>query len=267
MSFPTLGKLMLRRWYLTLIGIAATVALAFGATILVPVTYQATADVLLLPPSGTGADAGGNPFLGMGGLQPLVDVVARATSDPAVVTKLRDRGVTGTYTATRDETTDGPILLVTADGTSAAATIATLNQVVATIGPTLRKLQENESVRSKSMAVTKVITRPANAVTVSNSQKRALLVAIVGGLVGTVLFVAAADGIAKRRKSPEGARPVSPADDEDRELRAPGDVLDREPVTATRRGRHPRRADDAVAGSALHRAGDRVAVSVPQRRD
>ncbi|MCW2530013.1 MAG: hypothetical protein JWM76_4873, partial [Pseudonocardiales bacterium] len=59
---PGLAWIMLRRWYLTFVGVLVTAALCAAAIVLVPAKYQASASLLLLPPK-TAVGNGGNPYL------------------------------------------------------------------------------------------------------------------------------------------------------------------------------------------------------------
>src|ERR1700761_1577062 len=105
-----------KHWYWVLAGVVATVLLAVAAVKTVPADYSAKASVLLLPaktPNG-----GDNPLLGIGGLQPTADTMARAMTDSMVAERLADAGATGTYEVILDPISKGPVLLITSEGKS-----------------------------------------------------------------------------------------------------------------------------------------------------
>jgi hypothetical protein len=208
MTLSNLRLALLRRWYLVLTGVAATVGLCYAATIAVPLSYQAEADVLLLPPTGAGAAAGSNPYLALGGLQSLADVVSRAASDTANITALRQDGVTGQISITRDLSTNGPVILVTAKSPSAGQALAAVNTSVATLEPILKGLQQDARVSPANQATALLIQRSSDATVVRKSQIRAMVVAGTVGAVLTVLAAAATDGLAMRRRLHGRQRPV-----------------------------------------------------------
>jgi hypothetical protein len=192
----------MRRWPIGFVGIVATGALCVAALTLVPPTFTAKAQVLLVPPpTAPSAKANGNPnpYLTLGGMQPLADVVARALTASATLTQLHRRGLTGSYTVLRDANTDGPILTVMTKDKSAVATLADLRLVLGTAQPQLDRLQTQQSVLPKDRVTATVVARDSAASASRKSQIRALVVAVVAGAVGTALTVSAVDVLLIRR--------------------------------------------------------------------
>src|ERR1700761_4590468 len=106
MSVTGLGRVLITRWYVTLVGLLVTVALFFGAVTVVHVKYEAKSYVLLMPPnigdstapgSTAQVSGNGNPFLELGGLQPAVDALSRAAMDASNAQALQKKGMTATY--------------------------------------------------------------------------------------------------------------------------------------------------------------------------
>jgi hypothetical protein len=214
-----LRQRFIRRWPIGFVGIVATVALCLAAFSFVPPTFTATADVLLVPPptSPTATATGNaNPYITLGGMQPLADVVARAVTSSATLAQLRRQGLTGSYTVIRDANTDGPILTVTTKDKNAVATLADLSLVLATAQPQLDRLQSQQLVSRKDRVTATVVARDSAANASRKSQIRALVVAVVAGVVGTALVVSAADTLLirlgnRRKIRRERSRTTGPA--------------------------------------------------------
>jgi capsular polysaccharide biosynthesis protein len=228
-SFSDLPRILLQRWYFTLVGLLSTVLLCGLAVSAVPVKYQARAQILVLPPR-TSVGTGGNPYLALGGLQAAADVLARAMSDGQTYQQLRSQGVTGTYTVARDLTTSGPILLVVADDSTAAGALATMNGILSQAAPRLSLLQDDLSVPQNTRLTSNVFTQDSAASTQRKSQIRAVLVAFAAGVFITIMLVSAADSVLARRRRRALARSASGRPDGDGT--DPGGA----PVTSRRHG-------------------------------
>ena len=94
MFFAELGQVLLRRWYLLLVGVLCAVGAGFVTFQAVPPGYTASAEVLLLPPDPT-VPEDGNPYLSLSGLTPAGDVLARALSDPQAADEIAASGGPG----------------------------------------------------------------------------------------------------------------------------------------------------------------------------
>ena len=86
---------LLRRWYIVALGLGLTVAAAVFVTDTVPPAYTVTAQTLLLPPANS-VTAGGNPYLSLGGLNAVGDILSEAIRDDSNMTAL---GFTGSETS------------------------------------------------------------------------------------------------------------------------------------------------------------------------
>jgi len=75
MSLAGIWRVLLKRWYITLIGLIITGGFVAAAITKVPPEYSARATVLLIPPQ-TGKEV--NPYLSLGGLQEVSDVLSNA---------------------------------------------------------------------------------------------------------------------------------------------------------------------------------------------
>lgn len=190
--------MLLRRWYLTLTGIALTIGLCVVASAHFPPTYQAKGEVLLLP-AAKSVGPGGNPYLELGGLEQATDVLARALMDTTTADALQRQGATGTYTAEQDPTTGSPMVLITAKDKTPSGALRMLNRVIAFTGPTMRKVQVAIAVPHEYLITTKVLTVDSKASPVRKSQIRGLVAAVAIGMLLTVLGVAGFNRLADRR--------------------------------------------------------------------
>jgi hypothetical protein len=203
---------LVRRWYLVALGVAATVALCLMAARFVAPTYEAQASVLLLPPrviSDVGGN-GGNPFLGLGGLGPAASIVSRAMTDSGTAQGLKDQGSQGKYTVAPDLSSSGPVLLVTAAAASPQEALQTLGLVLEEVPRTLSTLQQSVGAPTKTLLTTTVINQDRKSVEVRKSQIRAILVAILAAMGGTVFGVSLIDGLLARRTRGGGRGAGSP---------------------------------------------------------
>lgn len=246
-SFSDLPRIMVQRWYLTLIGLLITVTLCGLAALAVPVKYQAKAQILVLPPH-TSVGTGGNPYLALGGLQAASDVLARAMSDGKTFQLLRSEGITGTYTVARDLTTSGPILLVAAADSTPEGALSTLNGILAQAAPRLAALQDDLNVPQSTRLTSDVFTQDTAASTQRKSQIRAVLVGFAGGLFVTIMLVSAADSVLIRRRRRRAAATPDPDLDRPEQSRASSRATD---SNKDRRKRSQgRRSADRVSTSA-----------------
>ncbi|HEY2044282.1 MAG TPA: hypothetical protein VGH11_16525 [Jatrophihabitans sp.] len=190
--------LLLRRWYLTLIGLALTVGFAATAIFMVAPTYQAKASLLLLPPKSPAT--GSNPYLALGGLQGATDVLARAMSDSSTLNQLAQSGATGTFAVLRDPNTSGPVLLVTATASDSASAVRDVDLFIHLVPSKLASLQESIGVPSSAALSSSAITQDRTAAINRKSQIRAILVAVAAGVVITVAGISLLENFVSRPK-------------------------------------------------------------------
>jgi hypothetical protein len=207
-SGTSLGAILKRRWYAVVAGLLITAGLVGAAYQLVPPGYEVTAHVLLLPPAAS-VPAGGNPYLGLGGLDPAVAILSRAMSDSGTVLALRAEGASGEYTVLADQLTSGPVLLVTEDAKTAAGAVTTLDLILARLPVTLSELQTSVGTTPTWLITETVITQDVRATLDRKSQTRALIVALAAGLVLTLLLASGLDALLRLRARRRSRSPRS----------------------------------------------------------
>lgn len=191
-----------RNWHIVILGLIVTIVLAGAAAILIPAKYVATTQVVLLPPRSQ-ADAGYNnvvnPYLDIGALISMADVVSSAMSDDETVQTLKNAGASN-YTVVEDASSNAPVLIVTAQGSSPATASNDVTLVTNQVSPTLARLQNDASISPSSQITAQMIASPSIPAKSSKTQIRAVAVALVCGLVLTLLAVAVIDSWRMRRR-------------------------------------------------------------------
>jgi hypothetical protein len=205
-------RLLLRRWYALVVGLLLTLGMGLLAAALVPVSYVATAHVVLLPPRGSEGQ-GRNPYLALGSLGGMVDVVSLAAMDDDTARALKAKGVSGTYRVAPDQTTSGPVLVVTTEEPTAARAAASMDAVLRQVPETTLRLQTDTKVPPGVLVEASLIGRDGSPVRTGKSQLRAVLVAVAAGAAFTLLGTAFLDSWLTRRSiRRDGARAATPPD-------------------------------------------------------
>jgi hypothetical protein len=217
---PTgIAGLVLRRWYVAVVGVLATIILCGLAVTMVPPKYKAQAVVVLIPPAVSPASSnasGPNPFLSIGTLVGLNDVLAQALTGGLAAQTLAKEGVTGTYNVTTNPLSNGPLLLISGEGMTPAAAKSIVQHVAALVPRTLTQLQTAAGVMSAQYYVTSSVINPPDRATKSRkSQIRAAIAGGAAGLVLTLLALAGTDKLLDRRSRHDRRRHDQPADDAD----------------------------------------------------
>ncbi|RPF26083.1 Wzz/FepE/Etk N-terminal domain-containing protein [Georgenia muralis] len=209
MYLRELARSLIRRWYLVAVGLVAVGGLgAFVLTVVQP-TYQARANLLLLPPQSS-LETGDNPFLALGGLIQPLDVLTRILDAGTTREELLSETTDGDYVVEADTSTNSPILLVEAMGGDADEALGVLETVLDVAPPTLVDLQEELQIPARDQVTTMTLTVDEVATPDRGDQVRALLAVVAVGTGAVVLLVGLVDGIllarGRPRVSPTGNR-------------------------------------------------------------
>jgi len=131
-----------RRWLLVLVGFLMTVGLSGAAYMFFKPTYEITGTVLLIPPSSTSSTGSVNPYLRLGGLQQVVDLVGVALSDQATQLELRAISKDVDFTVRADVRTSSPLLVIDVKDSSAATALQIRDILVARVPVRLDAMQK-----------------------------------------------------------------------------------------------------------------------------
>jgi hypothetical protein len=246
--FPgSVYRTLLRRWYLVLLGLALTAWLPSMALRYVSPTYTLESQVLLLPPE-TAVLVGDNPYLNLGGLGSIGDVVSRAVGDDD--TRRYVQNTTGVidYTVDLDRSAAAPIVLTTVESTSAASTEAAMKYLQSQLKVELRRVQIEAGVKPEALVAEATVTKMDQVRVSHKDQYRAAGVAAAGGLAATVLLIAAVDAALMARRRRKAERAESDAAAREAAIRDASD--DHEALSAPGTGAAPRTgtASDTDAG-------------------
>lgn len=198
MTLRTLALAALRRWYVTLLGLLATAGLAIFAGLQVPPQYTVEANVVLLPPQELLGE-GENPYLALAGLSQVVEVLVRSLESDSY-RDVEDR-YNSDVTIARDNTTSGPVLIVTVEAPSEDAAAASLEDVLGRVPIGLADLQSSVGVQEEDQVYSRVLSQESETTAIMTPTIRAVIVASALGVVATLLLVAIVDGVMMRRET------------------------------------------------------------------
>lgn len=212
MPSMALSAVLVRRWYVALLGFVVTLFLCAFAAHVSPVKYKAQAVVLLVPAAASvdsNNSVGANPFFGIAELKGLGDVLAQAMSSDTTAVAVASKGLRGTYKITSDPASSGPLMLIVGESTDPATAISTVREVVALVPQTLDRLQLAAGVTNHKYYVTSTtLNPPTSASKVRKSQIRAVIAAGAVGLLLTFFALAGTEKFLARRKRRESDAPA-----------------------------------------------------------
>jgi uncharacterized protein involved in exopolysaccharide biosynthesis len=208
-----------RRWLLVLIGFLMTVGLSGAAYMFFKPTYEITGTVLLLPPPSTSTTESVNPYLRLGGLEQIVDLVGVSLSDQAAQQEFKAMSKDVDFTVMADVRTSSPLLVVDVKDSSPETALRIRDILVARVPVRVDAMQKEIYVESKDRVTTTVVTLDGQAEEVGKNRLRAAVVAGGGGLALTLLVAALWDARRvrhprrrrRRNQPPEPARAATPS--------------------------------------------------------
>jgi uncharacterized protein involved in exopolysaccharide biosynthesis len=181
-----------RRWTLVAVCLLATIGLTYYVSRQVPPTYEARADVVLVPPKSV-EEPTSNRYLSLGGLRQAVDVLTRSLSAEKTQEEVEKVAPDGTFETTADVTTSAPILIVTATAATAAEAQKTLDGVLSQIPITLRELQESVDIAEAYRITPQVVASDEQPKAVNKKQIRVVAAVAVLLLLMSAMLVGAVD--------------------------------------------------------------------------
>lgn len=203
MTLSRLLGVIVRWWYVLLIGLLVTVGLGYAAIIAVPPTYTAKGLVLLLPSTEV-VGTGGNPLLSLEGLdQPANLVVSQLNSNEARE-QVEAFAPKAEYTVAMDDSTRGPVVSIAATAPDPAVALSVQHYLASQIPATLDALQRQVEAPPKSLVTSMPLVMDQVAQARNTTTLRAVIAAVVAGLVLTMLATFALDGIMARSRGARG---------------------------------------------------------------
>jgi hypothetical protein len=195
MSFAGLFGAIKRRWYVLVLGLMMTGALAVGATVVTPSAYTARGLVLLLPPT----HKGDNPYLGLENLELPARVLATYFTSQPAQEQIKERSPKAEVAVSIDQSTQGPVIAIDVRDTTARNTLDVLDFVAGEMPVVLNRLQSDVGVRENIAVKSMPLTMDTKAVPDYKSVTRILIAVCLAGIAATAGGTYALDGLLVRR--------------------------------------------------------------------
>lgn len=196
--FAALG----RRWYVVGLGLLATAVLTWGAASLSPPSYHARGLVVLLPPSEFTED-GGNPFLGLGGLEVPARVLVAYFASESAQAGFAESAPDAEVAVSLDDSTRGPVLAIDVSDVTPDSALSTLRLVADAIPVNLARLQAEVGAPRGTTVTSLELAMDPEAEVDHSDMVRISVITAVAGIAGTLLMAIAVDRVMGRRASPQ----------------------------------------------------------------
>jgi len=194
-----------RRWLLVVVGFLLTVGLTGVAYVVTKPTYEVTATILLLPPASSAID-GANPYLRLGGLGQVVDLIGVALTDQATQLELQAISKDETDTVQADPRTSSPLLLIDVKDSSPGTALNIRDILVSRAPQRLDDIQSTLGVAKADRITSMVVTLDTQAQEVGKNRLRSAVVAAGLGVALTLVVAALWDANRIRRSRRFAAR-------------------------------------------------------------
>lgn len=260
MDFLTLGKILFRRWYVTLPMVLLTVVVAAAVVRSVEPEYEASGSFVLLGPREHlppfNADPGTaplprNPYTEFTpSLTTAAGTLELVLEDGQVRNRLRQLRLSDDIEVTADD--EAPTLEVTVGARRAGVAVETIETIFSMMGDELRQRQDDAGAPENLQITVEALVLPETARELTAARDRALVAFSVLGVVSTVGLAVIVDSIATARRARRSRRggldglgdvewmnvPNRALEDELSVPSEPGDWLDA-PAPSGSSARHP----------------------------
>jgi hypothetical protein len=194
-------KVLVRRWYIVVIGLVITLGAVLAVNTLISPSYTASGSaVLSVPPNLPEKAASSNPYLAYGNLAVAAKVVASAMNQPSVVREMKAKGATGTFVVDLDPERSSPIIIVSSQAETSADAIRTVEVVIQGVQQLLADRQKGLGAPQNTWLTAASVVTPEEANKAVGSRLRAMSAVGVLGLLGTLTLAFAIEGWAQGRK-------------------------------------------------------------------
>lgn len=193
-----------RRWYVLVVGILVAGAAAYGVWSYVPPEYERTATQLLLPGEAT-IPEDANPYLFVGGLYQVADILVRAIGpdDLAAVTD----AYPGTEVTVSRDTAAGSVMIVSVTAPSDTAAQRVLGDMLELTGSKLVALQDEQQIPADERIDMVPLTQATDSVVIQKDRMTFTAVTAIGLVALTGVLAVLLDTLLRlRRRARSGAR-------------------------------------------------------------
>jgi hypothetical protein len=204
-------SVLMRRWYVVLLGTILVATASVAAMSWVPTSYQASGQVLLILPSeASGADTPTNPYLNLqDGMTTTASLVAGTLATRDTARDLARNGFRSEYAIALQPDT-GPLLVITATDTDPQAALATRDEVIRQVDVRLDRMQSNLGIPDRLLISGMPTAVGERAEVLPGSKVRALAAIVAGGMTLTLLLTFAFDRLRGQRRR-ESSKEDEPA--------------------------------------------------------
>jgi hypothetical protein len=194
-------NVLMRRWYLVLLGTILVAIASVAAMSWVPTSYQASGQVLLILPSeASGAESPTNPYLNLqDGMTTTASLVAGTLATRDTARDLARNGYRSEYAIALQPDT-GPLLAITATDTDPQAALATRDEVIRQVDVRLDRMQSDLGIPDRLLIRGMPTAVGERAEVLPGSKVRALAVIVAGGMTLTLLLTFAFDRLRGQRR-------------------------------------------------------------------
>jgi hypothetical protein len=205
---------LLRRWYVVLLGFALTCGLGWATYQSFPPRYETSGSILLMPADATVGDEG-NPYLFLGGMNDALDILIRRTNASEVQEQVLANYAGASYTAERDAETQSPIIVISAEASSAEDALQLLTDTLTVLRGNLINMQAELSIPEARQITMRDLVINDEAVQNSKMALQLSLVVLGAGFVGTLMATGLVDNfISRRSQVHSGRRPDATVPDD-----------------------------------------------------
>jgi hypothetical protein len=237
MYFMDAVNVLLRRWYVALIGLLLVAGGAAYTLKAVPTQYQASGEMLfLLPPDATGPKTPSNPYINLvPGLTTTAALLATEANTKDVAARFVEQGFTSEYSVALVPST-GPLLTISTTDTDPAAAVAMRDRVMTWLRDRLVQRQKAVSVPAEQTIYTEDTNVGKSAEPLPGKKIRAVGAVAGAGMLLTLLAAFVVDRLLSRRRTRTELKLAAVEETEE--------VPDRPPRPAANKGGagHPRGA-------------------------
>lgn len=201
MYFLDALKLLARRWVVVVVGVLLTAGAGFAVMKMVPTTYQASSQMLiLLPPEASGRTTPTNPYLNLQpGQTTTASLVAGTITTKDSQLAMVKAGFPSSYSVALIPGA-GPLLVITTKDTDPKAALATRNAVMDRVDAELAQIQSEVSVPKRQMMHTSR-SSVSGADVLPGSRLRALMATTAAGGLLILLVAFSLDRLLGRRRA------------------------------------------------------------------
>jgi hypothetical protein len=214
LDFWDLGKLLGRRWRISVPMLVLAIVLTAVTFTQVKPDYVATAYIQLVPPVPVAVPAGQptpairNPWLNED-LTTLASAALVSVQDISYVQSLKDAGYSDAFTATMGD--NSPLITFQVTAKSSREAGSTADQLVDRFDKSLTSLQTSYNVTSVDTITGRRLDAGTNVTKSSSNVKRAIAAVAVVGLLLAIAVTIGSDAWLRRRKRTKTVQPAAAA--------------------------------------------------------